>query len=175
MRAIDRQSTCGCCCVTELGSDLTASPKISRLPAKARCRVGSERNASCVNGSAADRRYVVSSRMWISSSRAEGDIQGLPQNSLSQMSAQAFYSHQINAPGKNRFQVIHQLKKGIKIFATRLKRHQQIDVAIWVNALITRKRAEDGAPSKPHRPQDAGVSAEAIQNIRAIDSRRNPC
>jgi hypothetical protein len=110
-----------------------------------------------------------------SSSRAEGDIHGLPQNSLGQMSAQAFRGHQINAPGQDRFQVIRELQKGVKILMTRIKRHQQIDIAVWVNALITRKRAEDGAPSEPHLPQDAGIGAEPIQNIRAIGGRRDPC
>ena len=110
-----------------------------------------------------------------SNSRAEGDIDSLRQNRSCQMAAQAFHGHQINAPGKNRFQVIRELQKGVKILATRLECHQQIDVTVWVNALITRKRAEDGAPSEPHLPQDAGISAEPIQNIRAIDDRRDPC
>lgn len=74
-----------------------------------------------------------------SSSRAEGDIDSLRQNSLGQMAAQAFHGHQINAPGKNRFQVIRELQKGVKILATRLKRHQQIDIALWLNTLIARE------------------------------------
>ncbi len=110
-----------------------------------------------------------------SNSRAEGDIDSLRQNRSCQMSAQAFRGHQINAPGQDRFQVIRELQKGVKILATKLERHQQINVTVWVNALITRKRAEDGAPSEPHLPQDAGISAEPIQNIRAIDGRRDPC
>ncbi len=67
--------------------------------------------------------------------------------------------------------MVHQLQIGIKVFATRRKYHQEINVAVSVNQLITCERDEDGAACETNRPQDADIGAEPIQNIRAMGGR----
>jgi superfamily II DNA or RNA helicase len=74
----------------------------------------------------------------------KADLRSLRQNRSCQMSAQGLHGHQINAPSQNRFQVAHQLKIGVKVFAARCERHQEIDVTVRIDCLIPRKRAEDG-------------------------------
>lgn len=91
------------------------------------------------------------------------------------MSAQALRCNQINAPGQEHFQVVHQFQIRIKIFAARLEGHQKINITVWVDRLITPKRAEDGAACKPHRPQRARICSQSSQNIRALGDRGNPC
>jgi hypothetical protein len=90
------------------------------------------------------------------------------------MSAQALRGHQINAPGQNGFQVVHQQKISVKVFTTRLEGHKKINITLRVNRLITRKRAEDGAACETHRPQGVGIHREPSQNIRAMGDRGDP-
>jgi len=90
------------------------------------------------------------------------------------MPAQALRGHQINAPGQDRFQVVHELKVGIKIFAARLEAHQKINTTLRMDSLITRKRSENRAACEPHRPQIAGIHREPSQHIRAMGDRGDP-
>lgn len=90
------------------------------------------------------------------------------------MSVQALRGHQINAPGQDRFQVVHEFQVGIKIFAARLEAHQKINITLRMDSLITRKRSENRSACEPHRPQIAGIHRDPSQNIRAMGDRGDP-